>query len=604
MKQQKLDQPQQGTADSGVSVLAEPKTLRIRSGDVELGAKVYGAEGRPVVVLVHGYPDSSHVWHKVLAPLAARYQVVTYDVRGAGESSAPRDIKAYALEHLVADLAAVVDTVSPERPIHLVAHDWGSIQCWEAVTTQRLKGRIASFTSISGPSLDHAGYWALQKLRRGAPADLAQVANQLLHSWYIGAFHLPLAPRVWTLGMDKLFPRLLERMEGIRAESTPTQVKDGTYGINLYRANFARRVLAPRERRTEVPVQLVVATRDRFINVEVLAGLGQWVQHLWRRDVAAGHWLQLSHPQLVARHVTEFVDFIESGKEPAPLRRARVDGERGTAAAPYAGKLAIVTGAGSGIGRETLLALAERGAEVVAVDIDADAAARSADLARLLGATAHARRVDVGDARQMESLAEWVAQELGTPDIVVNNAGIGLAGSLLDTSVADWEKVLHVNLWGVIHGSRLFGAQMAAAGRAGYIVNVASAAAFTPSRVVPAYSTSKAAVAMLSDCLRAELADRGIHVISVCPGVIDTPITGSTRFVGVGEEEQARRRERAQRLYRRRNLKPTAVAAAILDAIQNHRPEALVGGEAHAMRLLSRLSPALSRRLARFDAGL
>jgi NAD(P)-dependent dehydrogenase (short-subunit alcohol dehydrogenase family) len=122
--------------------------------------------------------------------------------------------------------------------------------------------------------------------------------------------------------------------------------------------------------------------------------------------------------------------------------------------------------------------------------------------------------------------------------------------------------------------------------------------------MLSAYATTKAAVAMLSDCLRAELADQGIRVTSVCPGVIDTPITGSTRFVGVAEEEQARRRDSARRFYGRRNLKPKAVASAILRALDNGQPEVLVGSEAHGARLLSRLSPALSRRLARMELAL
>lgn len=591
--------------NTNIKAQAEAQSLRVPSGEVELAVKVYGAEGRPTVVLVHGYPDSSHVWDKVAQPLSARYRVVAYDVRGAGESSAPNHTSAYDLEHLVADLAAVVDAVSPGQPVHLVAHDWGSIQSWEAVCTERLHGRIASYTSISGPSLDHAGYWIMQRLRSGAPGEVAKVANQLLHSWYIGAFHLPLAaPLAWKLGLDQLWPKLLERMEGIETQGQPSQTKDGQYGINLYRANVGKRLLAPRERRTTVPVQLVVPLRDRFVNLELLEGLEQWVDRLWRRDVAAGHWLQLSHPELVQRYVSEFVDYIEGGEEPAGLHRARVRSERRPGKDRYAGKLAIVTGAGSGIGRETLLMLAERGAEVVAADIDLAAAQRSAELAELLGATAHARKVDVGDARAMEGFAAWAGQELGAPDIVINNAGIGMAGNFLDTSAADWEKILHVNLWGVIHGARLFGRQMVAAGKQGHIVNVASALAFAPSRMLAAYATTKAAVAMLSDCLRAELEEQGIRVTSVCPGVIDTPITGNTRFVGVSEEEQARRRASAKRVYARRNLKPQAVAAAILKALDSGKPEVLVGAEAHGARLLSRLSPALSRRLARMELAL
>ena len=238
---------------------------------------------------------------------------------------------------------------------------------------------------------------------------------------------------------------------------------------------------------------------------------------------------------------------------------------------------------------------------MVAVDIDPVAAERSAELARALDADAWVRQVDVGSVEQMEALATWVLTELGAPDVVVNNAGIGLSGKMLDTSVADWDRLLRVNLWSVILGSKLFAQQMLDAGKAGHIVNVASAAAFSPTKALPAYATTKAAVHMLSDCLRAELADQRIHVVSVCPGIVNTGITSASRFVGVSDDKQEQLRARAKKMYARRNLKPSAVADAILDAVKKNKPEALVGAEAHAFRFLSRYVPSLSRRLARLD---
>jgi len=248
-----------------------------------------------------------------------------------------------------------------------------------------------------------------------------------------------------------------------------------------------------------------------------------------------------------------------------------------------------------------LLAFAEQGAAVVAADIDLAAAERSAELARLLDVEAYARQVDVGSTAQVEAFAQWVESELGAPDVVVNNAGIGLSGKMLDTSVADWEKLLRVNLWSVILGSKLFAQQMVDAGKRGHIVNVASAAAFSPNKALPAYSTTKAAVLMLSDCLRGELAEQKIHVVSVCPGFVDTGITTATRFVGVSADEQDKRRAQAKKAYGRRNLKPEAVARAILDAVTHDKPEVLVGAEAHVLRFVSRFLPALSRRMARLD---
>jgi NAD(P)-dependent dehydrogenase (short-subunit alcohol dehydrogenase family) len=262
----------------------------------------------------------------------------------------------------------------------------------------------------------------------------------------------------------------------------------------------------------------------------------------------------------------------------------------------------VVTGAGAGIGRATALAFAAEGATIVAADIDPDTANRTAVMATALGAAAsYPWTVDVADAEAMEALAKWIDQAFGAPDVVVNNAGIGMAGPLLDTTVADWEQLLGVNLWGVIHGSRLFGRQMADRGQGGHIVNVASAAAFTPSRTYPAYATTKSAVLMLTECLRAELADAGVEVHAICPGFVDTGLTATTRHLGVTPDEQDRRRQAVARLYRRRGLDADQVAAAVLEAVRRGTAVVPVGAEARIGRALSRWWPAATRRLARID---
>ncbi len=570
----------------------------VASGDVQLAVRQWGDPRRPAIMLVHGYPDSSHVWDATAEQLAAEFHVIVYDVRGAGQSSAPHPVADYDLDHLVADAAAVADACSPDRPVHLVGHDWGSIQSWEAVTTERMKGRIASYTSISGPSLDHAGYWILKRLKSHAPADKLQLAAQALHSWYIGMFHLPVAaPMSWKMGLDKLWPKLLAQIEGVEADPNPTQQKDGERGINLYRANVIKRVLRPRERYADVPVQLVVPLRDHFVMPELLDDLPQWAPQLWRSDIDAGHWLPVSHPQIVAEKIAAFVRFVEGAPETPALKRARVRGARRS----QSGKLVVVTGAGSGIGRETALAYAEAGADTVCVDLDRAAAERTAELACLLDTYSVAYAVDVGDAQAMESLASEIERTLGAPDVVINNAGIGMSGPVLETSTADWDKILRVNLWGVIHGSRLFARQMVSAGKRGHIVNVSSGLAFFPTRLTPAYNTTKAAVQMLSECLRAELAGQGIGVSAIYPGVVNTNIVSTARMLGGSEVETGKQRARAERLYRLRNLKPEAVAAAILSAVEHNRAEVRVGTEVHVIRWLSRLAPGLGRRLARLD---
>jgi short-subunit dehydrogenase len=158
-----------------------------------------------------------------------------------------------------------------------------------------------------------------------------------------------------------------------------------------------------------------------------------------------------------------------------------------------------------------------------------------------------------------------------------------------------------VNLLGVVHGCRLFGAQMVERGEGGHLVNLASLAAFLPQRNLPAYSTTKAAVLMLSECLRAELGEHGIGVSAICPGIVKTGITSSTRYVGLSEEEQTAKARKITKGYARRNYGPEKVALAIVKAVEKDTPVMPVTPEAHVGAALSRLSPAAARAFARVD---
>ena len=200
------------------------------SDGVRLSVHIEGREDGPTVVLVHGYPDNSSMWGGVAAELGAKHRVVTYDVRGAGQSDKPPGRASYRLDQLADDLRAVVDEVRPYGKVHLLAHDWGSIQTWHAVTGDALRGRVASYTSISGPSLDHAGAWFRAQVTRPTPKRLKNALSQFLHSWYILAFQIPLVPQLlWRTG---LLGAQIQRME---PDAAKPDKSDGIHGLELYR---------------------------------------------------------------------------------------------------------------------------------------------------------------------------------------------------------------------------------------------------------------------------------------------------------------------------------------------------------------------------------
>ncbi len=297
-------------------------TTTVQSGSISLAVYTWGVKtpGRPTVLLVHGYPDSASIWEDTAKILAADHFVIAYDVRGAGRSDAPKRIADFDMSYLVDDMRAVLDAVSPDEAVHLIGHDWGGIQGWEAATSEKLKGRLLSYTTASGPCLDHIGHWARARMKNLNPQNARMLARQALHSWYVYLFHLPLlAPTAWKKGLDRQWPKVLTLLEGISGHHNPTQRGDGAVGVNLYRANVFKRVLNPQIRRADIPVQLIVAKRDAFITESLFEDLPQWAPRLWRRDVDAGHWIQASRPEWVAKCVREFVQLVEKGIEAPDL---------------------------------------------------------------------------------------------------------------------------------------------------------------------------------------------------------------------------------------------------------------------------------------------
>lgn len=569
------------------------------SDGVRIATYEQGNPDGPTLVLAHGWPDSHVLWDGAVALLEDRFRIIRFDNRGVGRSSVPKPVKAYRMERFADDLEAVISELSPGQPVHVLAHDWGSVATWEYLTRPGASDRIASFTSVSGPSTDHykAAIWS-DLARPYRPARFARAMGRLLRLTYMFPLSVPVlspaAIRMWFRS-DKALTDGVPSDQRYRGE---TFAADAANSLKIYRAMTSRNPRAYRDDHyVSVPVQLIVNSKDPVVRPDGLDDVSRWVPRLWRRDIKAGHWAPMSHAPLIARSVHELVDHLE-GKPPSrALLRAQVGRKR-----EYFGDtLVSVTGAGSGIGRATALAFAREGAEVVISDVNEAGVKETAAQIATRGGVAHAYTLDVADADAVESFAELVCAEHGVPDVVVNNAGVGHTGMFLDTPREQYDRVLDINFGGVVNGCRSFASRMVARGTGGHIVNVSSMAAYSPQQSMNAYATSKAAVFMFGDCLRAELDQAGIGLTTICPGVIDTDIVRTTRFDVPADkaDKVAARRAQIEKAFTARRYGPDKVAKAIVSSVKKNKAVRPVAPEAYLVYGVAHLLPQVMRSTAR-----
>lgn len=281
--------------------------------DVRLAVHETGDRDRPTLLMVHGWPDTHRLWLPVAERLAPHLHLVAYDTRGQGESPLSAPDRAFALPELAADLVAVAEAVSPEAPVHVLGHDWGSVQAWEAVCEPGAAERFAGFVSMSGPNLDHTSDWVQRSLRRPGLDDLAGLLGQAVSSAYLPFLVSPLAPPLLRLLGPERWRQLLQAGEGapVPAEAiAPSLGRDLVSGLRYYRANLLRGEHA-RERRTSVPVLQLVLERDLAVRPATLHASDPWCDRLERRGIPHGHWAALTAPDAVAAEVLRWVRSLE-----------------------------------------------------------------------------------------------------------------------------------------------------------------------------------------------------------------------------------------------------------------------------------------------------
>lgn len=262
----------------------------------------------------------------------------------------------------------------------------------------------------------------------------------------------------------------------------------------------------------------------------------------------------------------------------------------------FSDKVAVVTGAGSGIGRALAVSLAGRGADLALSDVNEAGLAQTVDRAKALGAQVRADVLDVSSRDAVSGYAEAVAEQFGVVHQVYNNAGISGGGTaVLESDYATYEKVLEVNLWGVIYGTKEFLPHLIASGD-GHVVNISSLNGIMGQAGLTAYCSSKFAVRGFTESLRAEMIAGGypVQVTVVHPGGVKTNIATAalTAAEDAGLEVSAEQRRRV-RDYNEKLLRmpPMNAAKIILDGVQAGRPRVLVGNDARFIDALVRVAP-------------
>jgi short-subunit dehydrogenase len=257
-------------------------------------------------------------------------------------------------------------------------------------------------------------------------------------------------------------------------------------------------------------------------------------------------------------------------------------------------KVAVVTGAGSGIGRQLALELARRGARLALSDVDEAGLGETADQAKALGAEVHTSRLDVADRQAVRDYAEVVAEHFGVVHQIYNNAGVASSGSILEGEWEEYDHVLGINLYGVVHGTKAFLPHLVASGD-GHVVNVSSLNGIMAQPGLSAYSASKFGVRGFTETLRAEMLSgrHPVQVTVVHPGGVRTNIATAAFERGAEKRPATAAEEARTRTYNEKLLKLPADQAAkiVVDGVEAGKPRVLVGTDAKIVDLFVRLVP-------------
>lgn len=552
-----------------------------------------GDRANTPVLLLHGISRSLEDWSEQVERLSRRFHVIAPDQPGFGFSArrdGPADLVA-----LADGVAGTLRELGETRPCHVIGNSLGGAVAMQLLASH--PDRVASLTLVNSA---------------GFGAEVTPLLRML---------SLPGLGRYAATHSTPAGTRLMERrIFADPALATPERVahamriaeQPGT-GAFLYEiANHLGTARGVRPQwRDELlaavaahprPTLLIWGDRDRILPaVQLGAARRQFPGAQVHLFAGAGHMPQIERPDEFADLVTAFVENGPTRSAPVPPVTAKVEHNRATVGQDrsvrmegFAGKVAVVTGAGSGIGQALALELGRSGAKLAISDVDTEGLAVTEERLKAIGVPVKADRLDVTEREAFELYAGAVKEHFGKINQIYNNAGIAYQGDVEVSSYKDIERVMDVDFWGVVNGTKAFLPHLIESGD-GHIVNVSSVFGLFSVPGQAAYNSAKFAVRGFTEALRQEmaLAKHPVKVTCVHPGGIKTAIArNATAAEGIDVAEMAKAFD-----TKLAKTSPEKAAKIILEAVRKDRARVLVGADAKVLDVIVRIAGSGYQRL-------
>lgn len=545
------------------------------------------------LLLLHGISRSLEDWSEQVQRLSRRFYVIAPDQPGFGFSArrdGPADLVALA-DGVAGTLAELGET----RPCHVIGNSLGGAVAMQLLASH--PDRVASLTLVNS-----AGFGAevTPLLRMLSLPGLGRYAAT--HSTAAGA----------RLMERRIFadPALATPERIAHALRIAAQPGTGTFLLEIANHLGTTRGVRPQWRAELLasvaahprPTLLIWGDRDRILPATHLEAARRHFPgaqvHLF---TGTGHMPQIERPDEFADLVTAFVDngpTLSASVPPVTAKvehnRAAVGHDRSGCMEGFAGKVAVVTGAGSGIGQALAVELGRSGASLAISDVDTEGLAVTEERLKAIGAPVKADRLDVTEREAFELYADAVKEHFGKVNQIYNNAGIAFSGDIEVSSYKDIERVMDVDYWGVVNGTKSFLPHLIASGD-GHVVNVSSVFGLFSVPGQAAYNSAKFAVRGFTEALRQEmaLAKHPVKVTCVHPGGIKTAIArNATAAEGIDVAEMAKAFD-----TKLAKTSPEKAAKIILEAVRKDRARVLVGADAKVLDVIIRITGSGYQRL-------